>query len=321
VIDVKDLTATFHVGRGRRKREVHALNGLTLGVDTGEIVGLLGPNGAGKTTAMRILTTLLAPTSGTVHVAGLDVRTHARDVRRRIGYVAQGGSSARLARAGDEATDRAMLYGLDRRTASTRARALFAQLELGDLWERPAGTLSGGQRRRLDIAMALAHQPDLVVLDEPTTGLDPQSRAHLWDHVRAVRDVHGATVLVTTHYLDEADALSDRLVVMDHGEVVSEGTPEALKRHLDGDVMTITVPTPQDAVRAALCIRTVIGRDAIVDDNRVTARLGQAASQLAAVVRELDHHDISLTGVDVRQPSLDDVFLDLTGRSLRDVAA
>ena len=321
MIHVRDLTATFQVGRGRRRQTVTALDGLNLDVTAGEVVGLLGPNGAGKTTALRIITTLLQPTSGTVQVAGLDVRTEAREVRRRLGYVAQGGSSSRLARAGDEAVDRAVLYGLDRSTARVKAHELFEQLDLAELWDRPAGSMSGGQRRRLDIAMALVHQPDLVILDEPTTGLDPQSRAQLWEHIRAVRDTHGATVLVTTHYLDEADALSDRLVVVDHGSVVAEGTPADLKTALDGDVVTLTVASEDDAARAAISLASALGRPARADGCTVVLRLGQAAAQLAAVVRELDRRGIALTGMDVRRPSLDDVFLDLTGGAVRPVAA
>ncbi|YAL83257.1 ATP-binding cassette domain-containing protein [Dermacoccaceae bacterium W4C1] len=321
MIHVRDLTATFRVGRGRHKSSVTALRGLNLDVAPGEILGLLGPNGAGKTTTMRILTTLLKPTSGTAEVGGLDVTRESQKIRRKIGYVAQGGSSARLARAGDEATDRGMLYGLDRRTARSRAAEVFESLDLTDLWDRTAGSLSGGQRRRLDIAMALVHRPELVVLDEPTTGLDPQARANLWEHIRNVRDAHGATVLVTTHYLDEADALSDRLVVIDHGAVAAEGTPHQLKEALHGDVLSVTLTDPEELGRASMVISAVTDRPVQTDGTCVSVRLGQAAGYLPKVVRELDRHAIAVSGLDVRRPSLDDVFLDLTGRAPRERVA
>ncbi|WP_286175904.1 ABC transporter ATP-binding protein [Arthrobacter sp. NEB 688] len=322
MIRTRDLRMSFDTGRGSRRRTVDAVQGIDLDVERGEIVGLLGPNGAGKTTTLRILSTLLRPTSGTVEVCGHDVRTAPREVRRRLGYVAQGGSTSRRARCGDEATDRGMLYGLTRRTSRERAHDLFDRLDLGDLWERPTGSLSGGQRRRLEIATALVHRPELVVLDEPTTGLDPQSRANLWDHIRDLRETHGTTVLVTTHYLDEADALSDRLVVVDHGSVVADGTSDALKADLDGDVLTVRLADPTEAGRAALCLRAVLGDPfAPTDDGVLTGPLHAGSGGLAVVVRELDRHGLAVAGLDVRRPTLDDVFLTLTGRSLRDAAA
>ncbi len=311
---------SFDTGRGRRRRQVQAVRGINLDVERGEIVGLLGPNGAGKTTTLRILSTLLRPSGGQVNVCGHDVATDPREVRRRLGYVAQGGSTARRARCGDEATDRGMLYGLSRRTARTRARELFDQFDLDDLWDRPAGSLSGGQRRRLEIATALVHQPDLIVLDEPTTGLDPQSRANLWDHIRNLRAEHGATVLVTTHYLDEADALSDRLVVVDDGAIVADGTSNELKTSLDGDVLTVRVSAPEDLGRAVLCLGAMTGDRFTIEGDTVTGPLHTGTGGVAVVVRELDRHGITVSGLDVRRPTLDDVFLTLTGRSLRDAA-
>ena len=185
MIQTRALTHTFTAGRGPQRRQVPALTGLDLEVAEGEIVGLLGPNGAGKTTALRILSTLLRPQAGHATVCGIDVATDPREVRRRLGYVAQGGSTARAAHAGEEIADRGRLYGMDRRTARAWARTVLETLDLAEVWDRPAGRLSGGQRRRLDIAMGLVHQPRLVVLDEPTTGLDPQARANLWDHIRS----------------------------------------------------------------------------------------------------------------------------------------
>ncbi|MGB3186977.1 MAG: ATP-binding cassette domain-containing protein [Ornithinimicrobium sp.] len=320
MIELRDLTMSFDTGRGRRNRRVDALKGIDLEVQRGEIVGLLGPNGAGKTTTLRILSTLLRPTGGVARVCGHDVASDPREVRRRLGYVAQGGSTSRRARCGDEAVDRGMLYGLSRRTARARARTLFDQLDLGEHWDRRAGSLSGGQRRRLEIATALVHEPELVVLDEPTTGLDPQSRANLWDHIRSLREERGATILVTTHYLDEADALSDRLVVIDHGDVVADATPSDLKSALDGDVLTVKLTSSEGAERALLCLGAAIGETFIADGDTVTGPLRGGSGGLALAVRTLDRNNIAVSGLDVRRPTLDDVFLTLTGRSLRDAA-
>lgn len=320
MIQTRALTHTFTAGRGAQRRQVPALTGLDLEVAEGEIVGLLGPNGAGKTTALRILSTLLRPQAGHATVCGIDVATDPREVRRRLGYVAQGGSTARAAHAGEEIADRGRLYGMDRRTARARARTLLETLDLADVWDRPAGRLSGGQRRRLDIAMGLVHQPRLVVLDEPTTGLDPQARANLWDHIRSLRTEHGVTVVVTTHYLDEADALSDRLIVVDHGAVVAQGTAESLKSGLDGDRVTIELGTPGDLEPARATLTAITGTASSVDGLTVSGRLSHPSTQLPGIIRELDRRGIRVVALDLRRPTLDDVFLQLTGRSLRDAA-
>ena len=218
VIHARGLARTFR----KRKQEVHAVVGVDLDVEAGEIVGFLGPNGAGKTTTLRMLTTLLEPTAGTATVAGCDLIADPVGVRRRIGYVSQSGSTAPEARAGEEVVDHARLYGMSTAEATERGQQLFRELDLDGLWERQPKTLSGGQRRRLDIAVGLIHVPELVFLDEPTTGLDPQARANLWQHIRGLREERGTTVFLTTHYLDEADALCDRILVIDHGAIVAE---------------------------------------------------------------------------------------------------
>ncbi|MEV1248360.1 ABC transporter ATP-binding protein [Nonomuraea sp. NPDC050022] len=225
------------------KGGVEAVKGVDISVEPGEIVGFLGPNGAGKTTTMRMLTTLLQPTSGTATVAGHDLLGDAREVRRRIGYVSQGGGVNPAAPLGEELELQAMLYGLSRDEAGPRVREVLARLDLTGLESRPGGALSGGQRRRFDIAFGLLHRPVLLFLDEPTTGLDPQSRANLWEHIRALRAEQGVTVFLTTHYLDEADALCDRLLIIDHGRIVAEGAPAELKtggRTLDDVFLDIT---------------------------------------------------------------------------------
>ncbi|MEU4405787.1 ATP-binding cassette domain-containing protein [Streptosporangium sp. NPDC023963] len=222
MIKTSALSKTFPGG-------VEAVRGVDLAVEAGEIVGFLGPNGAGKTTTMRMLTTLVRPSGGTATVAGHDLLTDPRGVRRRIGYVSQGGGTDLSNPVGEELELHATLYGMRRAEARERAGKVLDRLGLTGLRERPGGALSGGQRRRFDLAFGLVHDPALLFLDEPTTGLDPQSRAALWDHIRSLRDGLGLTVFLTTHYLDEADALADRLFVIDDGVIVAQGAPAELK--------------------------------------------------------------------------------------------
>ncbi|MEU2229477.1 ABC transporter ATP-binding protein [Streptomyces vietnamensis] len=225
IISTSGLARTFTTRNG----PVEAVRGVDLTVRPGEILGLLGPNGAGKTTTLRMLTTLLPPTGGAATVAGHDLVGDPAAVRRRIGYVAQSGGLDPQETVRSELVMQGRLYGLDRATAASRAEELAADLGLTELLDRKTPALSGGQRRRLDLAMGLTHRPELLFLDEPTTGLDPGSRADLWALVRRLRDEHGTTVVLTTHYLDEADALADRLVIVDKGTVVTEDTPAGLK--------------------------------------------------------------------------------------------
>ncbi|GIH59899.1 hypothetical protein Msi02_07160 [Microbispora siamensis] len=237
MIHARGLTKTFG--------PVEAVRGIDLDVSAGEIVGFLGPNGAGKTTTLRMLTTLLRPTSGTATVAGADLFADPAAVRRRIGYVAQGGAFAPFSPVGQELVLQARLYGLSKEQARERVTTLLAELDLPGVEERTTVTMSGGQKRRLDIAMGLLHRPELLFLDEPTTGLDPQSRANLWDHVRRLRERDGLTVFLTTHYLEEADALCDRVLIIDNGRIVAQGAPDELKsehgaRTLDDVFLAVT---------------------------------------------------------------------------------
>lgn len=232
IISTAGLTQTFRTKRGT----VEAVRGIDLTVAPGEILGFLGPNGAGKTTTLRMLTTLLTPTGGAATVAGLDLARDPAAVRHKIGYVAQSGGVDPNISVREELVTQGRLYRLTEPQAVARAQELAADLDLTDFLDRQCATLSGGQRRRLDIAMGLMHHPEVLFLDEPTTGLDPGSRADLWALVRRLRDDHGTTVVLTTHYLDEADALCDRLVVIDKGVVVAEGTPSALKLRYGGSV-------------------------------------------------------------------------------------
>ncbi|MFG2625515.1 ABC transporter ATP-binding protein [Streptomyces sp. NPDC048473] len=232
IISTAGLARTFRTKRG----PVEAVRGIDLTVSPGEILGFLGPNGAGKTTTLRMLTTLLPPTGGAATVAGCDLAADPVGVRRAVGYVAQSGGVDPNVTVREELVTQGRLYRLTKPQAVERAEELARDLDLVDLLDRRTAALSGGQRRRLDIAMGLTHRPRVLFLDEPTTGLDPASRADLWDLVRRLRDEHGTTVFLTTHYLDEADALSDRLVIVDKGVVVAEGTPSALKLAHGGSI-------------------------------------------------------------------------------------
>jgi ABC-2 type transport system ATP-binding protein len=320
VITARGLRRSFRTKAGA----VEAVRGVDLDVADGEIVGFLGPNGAGKTTTLRMLTTLLTPTAGEATVAGCDLRADPIGVRRRIGYVAQGGGTDPACRVREELEQQGAFYRLSAAEASARAGELMQRLDLAGLDGRECRSLSGGQLRRLDIALGLVHAPRLVFLDEPTTGLDPQARANLWEHVRALRDDAGTTVFLTTHYLDEADALCDRILVIDAGRIVAEGSPDELKRRISGDVLTVEVGGGADrAERARQLLSGEHGRPAGVREItrsgpalRLVVERGESA--LVAVMRALDGAGLDLSGIALARPSLDDVFLTLTGRSLRD---
>ena len=320
MIQARGLVQTFTTKQGRKKVEVRAVDGVDLDVAEGEVVGFLGPNGAGKTTTLRMLTTLLRPDAGTATVAGFDVVRESEQVRRHIGYVSQAGGAYSYARAGDEVVDHGMLYGMTRADAVRRGEELFEQLDLPGLWKRTPKQMSGGQKRRLDIVMGLIHDPTLVFLDEPTTGLDPQARANLWEHIANLRAQRGATVFLTTHYLDEADALSDRIMVIDHGRIIANDTAENLKAAVSGDLVDLEVTDPARVADAATALRS-IAATVEVDGQRVSGRVARAGRAVPGLIRELDHRGITLDAIEVHRPTLDDVFLTLTGRTLRDAEA
>jgi ABC-2 type transport system ATP-binding protein len=315
MIEAEGLKRTYKA----RGKSIEAVRGIDLKVNKGEIVGFLGPNGAGKTTTLKMLCTLLEPTGGSAKVAGSDLRTDSVGVRRKIGYVSQAGSTSPEAVVGEEIVSHAMFYGIDRTTSTKRGQELLAALDLSDVWKRTCGSLSGGQRRRLDIVMGLIHEPSLVFLDEPTTGLDPQSRANLWTHIRSLRDKLGTTVFLTTHYMDEADSLSDRILIIDAGTIVAEGTPAELKKRVSGDAITLTLRNEGDAGRAAEIAGKLDGADTPKTDAHVVRlHVPDGGRALPVLLAELTRSGIDAIGVDVNRPTLDDVFLTLTGRSLRD---
>ncbi|MCU0492298.1 MAG: ATP-binding cassette domain-containing protein [Chloroflexaceae bacterium] len=317
MIETVELSKTF----ASRSGEVAAVRGVTMQVQAGEIFGFLGPNGAGKTTTMRMLATLLVPSSGSAMVAGCDLRREPGRVRQCIGYVGQQGGAEGAASGQENLVLQGRLYGLSHGAAQARGRELAATLELESFVARPVRSYSGGQRRRLDLALGMVHRPALLFLDEPTTGLDPQSRARLWDEVRKLRD-GGTTVFLTTHYLDEADALCDRLAIMDGGQLVSEGTPGELKRQVAGDVLTLGLSEGEHRQWAEALLRPQpYLRELHHTADGLHLQVERGEETLPLVLRTLDSAGITIRSVTLARPSLDDVFLRLTGRSLREEGA
>jgi ABC-2 type transport system ATP-binding protein len=317
MIETRGLSKSFTSRQGREKKVVEAVRGVDLDVAEGEIFGFLGPNGAGKTTTLRMLATLIEPDGGTATIAGADLRRNPGEVRRRIGYVAQGGSTWDGSTAREELVLQARLYGVGKADARARAERVLAAFQLSEYADRECKTYSGGQRRRVDIALGIIHEPKVVFLDEPTSGLDPQSRAHMWDEIRRLR-AEGMTVFITTHYLDEADALCDRLSIMDYGEIVASGTPADLKREISGDVVRVGLSGEAVTPAAeALDASTFINKLETHDDS-VRLYVDDGGTAIPLILRALDAAGVPLGSIELNRPSLDDVFLTKTGRSLRE---
>jgi ABC-2 type transport system ATP-binding protein len=317
MIETRELKKTFR----SRKNTVEAVRGIDLWVEAGAIFGFLGPNGAGKTTTLRMLATLIPPTSGAATVAGVDLRRDPGEVRRRIGYVPQGGSTDPSETGRGELVIQGRLYGMTAAAAKARAAEVLATLDLEAAADRTISTYSGGMKRRLDVGLGIVHKPPVLFLDEPTTGLDPQARARMWDEVRALRE-QGTTVFLTTHYLEEADALADRLAIIDQGQIVANGTPDELKRQIAGDVVTLGVDGSREAV-VGLVADLPFVREAAGDDEDGLVRLYVDSGETAVphLLRVLDGAGLAPQSIALHRPSLDDVFLRQTGRSLRDDAA
>ncbi len=317
MIETHELRRTFTV-RGKAD-DVEAVRGVDLEVGAGQIFGFLGPNGAGKTTTLRMLATLLTPTSGSAVVAGADLTGDPAEVRRRIGYVPQGGSTDPAETGRGELVLQGRLYGMDKPTAVRRAAEVLTALELDSAADRATGTYSGGMRRRLDVGLGIVHRPAVLFLDEPTTGLDPQARARMWDEIRGLQS-SGTTIFLTTHYLEEADALADRLAIIDHGLIVAEGTADELKRQVAGDVITIGVDGAVESVLAAVRSQPFV-REASSEDDLVRLYVDQGDTAVPQLIRILDGAGLRARSLSLTRPSLDDVFLRQTGRSLREEAA
>ena len=317
-IRTSGLRKSFRV----KGREMQAVSGIDLAVAAGQIFGFLGPNGAGKTTTLRILTTLLPADAGEAFVAGADVRRSPGLVRRRIGYVGQLGGADASATGRENLLLQGRLYGMSAAETVRRTDELIEVFDLGSFADRTARSYSGGQRRRLEIALGIMHRPLVLFLDEPTTGLDLQNRANLWDQLRQLR-AGGTTVFLTTHYLDEADQLSDRLAIVDHGRIIADGAPAELKQRYSGAAIAITPSLPAGSLPPLA--RDLAGepfvRDACVEDGGIRLSVTDGALGMAAVFSLLAARGIGIRAASLAQPSLDDVFLHETGRSLRDAGA
>jgi ABC-2 type transport system ATP-binding protein len=300
-----------------RKQTVEAVTDLDLEIGQGELVAFLGPNGAGKSTTLRMLTTLIPPTSGSASVAGHDVVTGQRDVRRAIGFVGQGNGAGQRQLGRDELVSQGRAHGLSRADARRRAEELVADLDLAAVADRKVSSLSGGQRRRLDIAMGLVHLPRVLFLDEPSTGLDPQNRANLQHLIQRLHAETGSTVVLTTHYLEEADALAGRVIVVDHGRVIADDSAARLKSGL-GDLVRVGFSSSADAARAAARLERVPDGRVDVDGVAVDLRVKDGSAMVGELLAGLGADGVRPTRVEVARPTLDDVFLDLTGRSLRE---
>jgi ABC-2 type transport system ATP-binding protein len=316
IIETKGLRKSFRA-RGREKKTVEAVRGVDLVVNEGEVFGFLGPNGAGKTTTLRMLATLIDPDGGSATVAGADLRRQPGEVRKRIGYVAQGGSTWEESTAREELVQQARMYGIARAQAQQLAVKALESFQLTEYADRPCKTYSGGQRRRVDIALGIIHGPRIVFLDEPTTGLDPQSRAHMWDEIRRLKS-EGMTIFLTTHYLDEADALCDRISIMDNGLVVAEGTPDELKREISGDTVLVGFDGQSELATKALRAEPFVNSLESTEDGLLRLNVEEGATAIPLILRALDGAGVPLRSIELHRPSLDDVFLTKTGRSLRE---
>ncbi len=308
-------------GLTKRYGKVVALDGLDLEVPKGMVLGLLGPNGAGKTTAIRILTTLLEPDEGTVEVAGLDVRKEPAKVREHIGLSGQNAAVDELLTGFENLEMVGRLYHLGKERSRARARELLDRFQLDEASDRLAKTYSGGMRRRLDLAAALVIDPEILFLDEPTTGLDPRSRAQMWETIQKLARA-GSTVLLTTQYMEEADALAEQIVVIDRGRKIAEGTPDKLKSQVGGERIEIVLENEQDLSAAQSILAVICGGEEVqVDEQarRVTAAVTGGVSVLKRVLQDLGEREIKAADIGLRRPTLDDVFLSLTGHVAEEV--
>ncbi|MCI4437853.1 MAG: ATP-binding cassette domain-containing protein, partial [Ignisphaera sp.] len=283
----------------------------------GEVFALLGPNGAGKTTTIHIIATILRPTSGRVLVAGYDVVKQGNEVRKRIGIVFQDPSLDNQLSAYDNMYIHGKLYGLRGRELHEKIMKLLDLVELKDYADKKVMYFSGGMRRRLEIARSLLHEPEILILDEPTIGLDPQSRAKIWDYIRQLRKEYSMTILMTTHYMDEAEELADRIAIMDRGKILAMGTADELKAMLGSDVIYVTLGKSDNNVDY-LCKLFDFAKSCRGLGNRLEIVVANASKVLADVVRVLESHGVEVAEVSYRRPTLNEVFLHLTGRELRD---
>ncbi len=295
---------------------VEAVRDVTLSVQEREIYGFLGPNGAGKTTTMSMLSTLLRPSRGRAEIAGIDVGARPEAVRRKIGLVFQRSTADETLTGRENLEIAAGLCGLSRSEARPRIREVLERMELTEAANRRVRTYSGGMKRRLEVAVGTIHSPEVLILDEPTLGLDPQGRTGFWEYIRGLRLKEGVTVFLTTHYLDEADALCDRLSIIDHGRVLATGSPGELKERLGGDIVALSTAVQTDLAPLLATIPGVLSMQA--EDHVVRVKCTRGESMVPALVGACTRAGIELQSVAIRKPSLDEVFLEMTGRAYRE---
>ena len=305
-VEAKNLKKTFKTKQGN----VEAVRDVSLNVNKGEIFGILGPNGAGKSTTILMLTTLLRITSGTAKINDLDVVKNDSEVRNKIGIALQDTGIDNLLTARELFYTTARLWGLSKSKSKDRTEEMLNLVGLTEASDRRVKTYSGGMKRRLDLGLSLVHKPEVLFLDEPTTGLDPGSRRVLWDEIKKLRD-EGVTIILTTQYLEEADELANRISIIDEGLVVAEGTPDELKSSIGGDVITLTFRSDDDAIKA----QTII-ENSDIEDNQIRVTVENGAEKIPNLLNQLVSKDINVQSVSANKPSLDDVFLKVTGYRL-----
>jgi len=315
-IEARDLVKTYPAGRGKRRAQ--ALDSVSFEVEAGTIFGLLGPNGAGKSTSVKILSTLSRPDSGGASIAGIDVLRHPERVRKAIGFVAQKAVSDPMDTGRENLVLAGRLQGMPRAAATARAAELLERFSLGDSADRLVKTYSGGMARKLDVTIGLMHSPQVLFLDEPTTGLDPEARADMWAELESMAEAEQMTVLLTTHYLEEADHLASKLAIVDHGRVVVTGTPEELKDGLRGDAVFVELSPETDLDAALRAVSRVSGlSEILVDARTIRGRAAVGAVALPQILGALDDAALGVASATVARPSLDDVYLRYTGHSFR----
>jgi ABC-2 type transport system ATP-binding protein len=322
VIETKGLRKIFiskeRGGKGSGKKEVEAVKSIDLAVSKGEIFGFLGPNGAGKSTTQKMLSTLLCPTGGEAKVLGFDLAKQQEQIRQNVGCVSQAGGADMGSTGTENLVLQAQLYGVDSATAKKDAAEFAERFQMTSFIARPAQTYSGGQKRRLDIALGMIHHPQLLLLDEPTTGLDPQSRAYLWGEIRKLK-AEGVTIFLTTQYMDEADKLCNTIAIIDNGEIIVTGTPEELKSSVGGDTIVFSFQSEETARKAQILLTETIQTEKIQTiNNTVHLTIRDGEGKIADILRSLDAKNLEAQTVTLSRPSLDDVFLKYTGRSLRE---
>ena len=320
IIKTDKLKKVFNFKQKGKSKKVEAVKGVSLSVKDGEIYGFLGPNGAGKTTTLRMLVTLLKPTSGHAQVVGYDLTKDSQEIRQNIGYVSQSGGTDLYSNAYSDLILQARLFGMDKKGSTIRANELVKKFDMESFADRKVSSYSGGQKRRLDLALGIAHKPKLLFLDEPTIGLDPQSRAHIWNEILKLRD-DGMTVFFTTHYLDEADKYCDRLSIIDYGEIVAEGTVDELKSKISGDIITIgfrenidnIYPRVEELVKAQPFTRGLTKAEKYIQ-----IYVDGGDKVLPLIFRIFEDEKMHIETIELSKPTLDDVFLKQTGHSLRE---